>query len=66
MCKGGNLQKVLFLQGHPRVKILLQEDSGPDNRLSSKRMILQILYSHDGSSNHDALLRGAHDKVRDE
>ena len=65
MYKNGNLQKVPFLQGRPRVKILLQEDSGPDNRLSSKRMILQILYSHDGSSNHDAPPHGAHDRVHD-
>jgi hypothetical protein len=48
------------------VKTLNQEDPEPDNRLSSKRMTLQILYSHGGSSSHDALLRGAHDKVRDE
>ena len=66
MHKDGNLQKVLFLQGHPHVKTLNQEDPEPDNRLSSKRMTLQILYSHGGSSSHDALLRGAHDKVRDE
>jgi hypothetical protein len=66
MYKDGNLQKVPFLQGRPRVKILLQEDSGPDNRLSNKRMTFQILYSHGGSNSRDVPPHGAHDRVHDE